>query len=51
MIIDYELIAGVKVGIEADQVYMMDEDEYVDEEPTEVIYIHLGIVTLSFIFN
>lgn len=51
MIIDYELIAGVKVGIEADRVYMMDEEEHIDEEPTEVIYIHLGIVTISFIFN
>jgi hypothetical protein len=51
MIIDYELIAGVKVGIESDKVYMMDEDENIDEDSTEVIYIHLGIVTISFIFN
>lgn len=51
MIIDYELIAGVKVGIEADQVYMMDEDEYVDEEPTEVIYLHLFFFTISIILN
>ena len=51
MIIDFEFIAGIKVGIEADQVYMMDEDENIDDEPTEVIYIHLGIVTISLIFN
>lgn len=51
MIIDYELIAGVKVGIEADSVYMMNEEEYIDEDPTEVVYIHLGIVTISLIFN
>ena len=51
MIIDYEIIAGVKVGIEADRVYMMDEDENIDEEPTEVIYIHLILFTISFIFN
>jgi hypothetical protein len=51
MIIDFELIAGVKVGIEADKVYMMDEYEIVDEYPTEVIYIHLGIITISFMFN
>jgi len=51
MIIDYEFIAGVKVGIESDRVYMMDEEENIDEEPTEVVYIHLGIVTISFIFN
>ena len=51
MIIDYELIAGVKVGIEADRVYMMDEYENIDEEPTEVIYIHLILFTISFIFN
>lgn len=51
MIIDYELIAGVKVGLESDRVYMMDEDENIDENPTEVIYIHLCIVTISLIFN
>ena len=51
MIIDYELIAGIKVGLEADRVYMMDKDDNMAEEPSEVIYIHLGIVTISFIFN
>ena len=51
MIVDYELIAGVKVGLEADKVYMMDEDDNMAEEPSEVIYIHLGIITISFIFN
>lgn len=51
MIIDYELIAGVKVGLEADKVYMMDEEDNMAEEPSEVIYLHLGIVTLSLIFN
>ena len=51
MIIDVELIAGVKVGLESDRVYMMDEDENIDENPTEVIYIHLLLFTISFIFN
>ena len=51
MIIDYELIAGVKVGLEADRVYMMDEDDNMAEEPSEVIYLHLGILTISLIFN
>ena len=51
MIIDVEFIAGVKIGIESDRVYMMDEDENIDENPTEVIYIHLILFTLSFIFN
>jgi hypothetical protein len=51
MIIDYELIAGVKVGLEADKVYMMDEDDNMAEEPSEVIYIHLLLFTISFIFN
>lgn len=51
MIIDYEFIAGIKVGIESDKVYMMDENEYVDEDPTEVIYIHLFLFTISLIFN
>lgn len=51
MIIDYELIAGVKVGIEADKVYMMDSEDNISDETTEVIYIHLGIITISLIFN
>jgi len=51
MIIDYELIAGVKIGLESDRVYMMDEDENIDENPTEVIYIHLILFTISLIFN
>ena len=51
MIIDYEFIAGIKVGLEADQAYMMDEDENIDENPTEVIYIHLFFFTISLIFN
>jgi len=51
MIIDYELIAGVKIGLESDRVYMMDEDENTDENPTEVIYIHLILFTISLIFN
>jgi hypothetical protein len=51
MIIDYEIIAGVKVGIEADRVYMMDSEGNISDETTEVIYIHLLLFTLSFIFN
>lgn len=51
MIIDYEFIAGIKVGIEADQVYMMDSEDNISDETTEVIYIHLFFLTLSLIFN
>lgn len=51
MIIDYEFIAGIKVGIEADQVYMMDSEDNISDETTEVIYIHLLFFTISFIFN
>jgi hypothetical protein len=51
MIIDYEFKGGLVFGLEADIVYLMDEEENLAEEPNNVIYLHLGILTLAFILE
>lgn len=49
MVVHTEFKAGLVFGLEADVVHMMDEKENVDEEETTVFYLHLGIVTISFL--
>jgi hypothetical protein len=54
MIIDYELIAGLKIGIEADEIYItMDDNDMPDfsQPPSPLIYLHLGFITLMFMFE
>lgn len=51
MIVDYEFKAGLVVGLEADQIIMYDEEKQeMTDEVASVIYLHLGIFTLAFIF-
>lgn len=49
MIVNFELKAGIVFGLETDVVHMMDEKEVVSEEETTIIYLHLGIITVSFL--
>lgn len=54
MIVDYELIAGIKIGIEADEMYtVLDDNDMPDfsQPPNPVIYVHLGFITFMFMFE
>lgn len=51
MIVDFEFKTGLVFGLEADTIFMMDEEENLDEEPSNVIYLHLGILTIAIIFE
>lgn len=49
MIVNCEFKTGIVFGIEADVVHLMDEKENVSDEETSIIYLHLGILTVSFL--
>jgi hypothetical protein len=51
MILDFEFKTGLVFGIEADELYIMDEDDKMSEEANQVIYLHLGFLTLAFILG
>lgn len=54
MIVDYELVAGIKIGIEADEIYcVMDENDMPDfsKPPNPVIYVYLGFIAFAFMFE
>jgi hypothetical protein len=50
MILDFEFKTGLVFGIEADELYIMDEDDKMSEEANQVIYLHIGFITIAFIF-
>lgn len=53
MLIDFEFKAGLVFGIEADSIYVTPHEEELpdfDTEPNQVIYLHLGILTICFIW-
>jgi hypothetical protein len=51
MILDFEFKTGLVFGIEADELYIMDENDKMSEEANQVIYLHLGFLTLAFILD
>ena len=51
MILDFEFKTGLVFGIEADELYIMDEEENMSEEANQVIYLHIGFLTLAFILD
>ena len=51
MIVNWELKSGLVLGLEADSLHLVYEDDEVAEEPTPVIYLHLFVLTLAFIFD
>jgi hypothetical protein len=50
MILDFEFKTGLVFGIEADELFIMDENDKMSEEANQVIYLHIGFITLAFIF-
>ena len=53
MLVDFEFKAGLVVGIEADSVYVTENPEDppdLEGEPFQVIYVHLGILTIAFVW-
>lgn len=49
MIVNFEFKAGLVFGLESDVVHLMDEKEVVSDEETTIIYLHLGLITVSFL--
>jgi len=53
MLVDFEFKAGLVFGIEADSIYVTPNEKDLpdfDTEPNQVIYLHLGILTICFIW-
>lgn len=51
MTLEFETKAGLVFGLEADQLYIMDEDEKMHDEPVSVVYLHIGFITVAFILD
>jgi hypothetical protein len=51
MTLDFEFKTGLVFGIEADELYIMDENDKMSDEANQVIYLHLGFLTLAFILD
>ena len=51
MILDFEYKTGLVFGIEADELYIMDENDKMSDEANQVIYLHIGFITLAFILD
>ena len=51
MVFDYEFNCGVVFGINFDDIYMVEEEgDPIKDEADTALYIHLGIVTLVFMY-
>ena len=51
MMLDFEFKTGLVFGIEADELYIMDENDKMSDEANQVIYLHIGFITLAFILD
>jgi hypothetical protein len=51
MTLDFEFKTGLVFGLEADELYIMDENDNMSEEANQVIYLHIGFLTLAFILD
>jgi hypothetical protein len=51
MILDFEFKTGLVFGIEADELYIMDDNDKMSEEANQVIYLHIGFITLALILD
>jgi hypothetical protein len=51
MILDFEFKTGLVFGIEADELFIMDENDKMSEEANQVIYLHIGFITIAFILG
>ena len=50
MIVDTKWKAGLVVGLEADEVYLLNDDNEMEDTPRQCWYVHLGIITVCLIF-
>lgn len=53
MVIEFEWKSGLVFGLEADKIHIVSDDDVApdfDEEPNQVIYLHLGIISVCFIW-
>lgn len=54
MQVEFEFKAGLVFGLEADKILVFPEDGSdpdFDAEPNEVIYLHLGLISIVFILG
>jgi len=51
MMLNFEFKTGLVFGIEADELYIMDDDNKMSDEANQVIYLHIGFLTLAFILD
>jgi len=54
MQVEVEFKAGLVFGLEADKILVMPENEEdfdMDAPPNEVIYLHLGFISIAFILG
>jgi hypothetical protein len=49
MTLEFETKAGLVFGLEADQLFIMDENDIMMEDPVPVVYLHIGFVTVALI--
>ena len=51
MTLEFETKAGLVFGLEADQLFIMDDENNMGDDPVPVIYLHIGFITLAFIMD
>ena len=51
MTLDFEFKTGLVFGLESDELYIMDEENNMSDEANQVIYLHIGFLTLAFILD
>jgi hypothetical protein len=51
MTLNFEFKTGLVFGLEADELYIMDEENNMSDEANQVIYLHIGFLTLAFILD
>lgn len=51
MTLEFEVKSGLVFGLEADQLFIMDDDNNMSEDAVPVIYLHIGFITLAFIMD
>ena len=51
VVFDFEFNCGIVFGINFDDIYMVEEEgDPLKDEPDTALYIHLGIITLMFMY-
>lgn len=48
---DYEWKSGLVFGLDTDSIYVVEEEQEEEPEPSTIITLYLGIIALSFIMR